>query len=68
MVTARSLGPALVGNHWQAHCLYWAAPITAALAAARVYDFVRPVGPPRHERHGSAPAPDVNRPCMIPVY
>lgn len=48
MNPARSLGPAVAGDLWQAHWLYWAAPITAALAATRVYDFLRPVCPPGH--------------------
>jgi MIP family channel proteins len=47
MNPARSLGPAVAWNQWHAHWLYWAAPITAALAAARVYDFLRPACPPR---------------------
>jgi glycerol uptake facilitator-like aquaporin len=34
MNPARSLGPAVAWNEWHAHWLYWAAPITAALAAA----------------------------------
>jgi aquaporin NIP len=48
MNPARSLGPAVAWNQWHAHWLYWTAPITAALAAARVYDFLRPACPPRH--------------------
>jgi MIP family channel proteins len=47
MNPARSLGPAVAWNEWHAHWLYWAAPITAALAAARAYDFLRPACPPR---------------------
>lgn len=42
MNPARSLGPALVGGLWQAHWVYWVAPISAMIAAARVYDFLRP--------------------------
>jgi aquaporin Z len=49
MNPARSLGPAVAGNVWPSHWLYWVAPITAMLAAARVYDLLRhaeaPVGP-----------------------
>jgi MIP family channel proteins len=47
MNPARSLGPALVGGHWQAHWVYWLAPVTGMLAAARVYDFLRSAAPPR---------------------
>lgn len=42
MNPARSLGPALVGGEWRAHWVYWAAPITAMIIAARVYDWLRP--------------------------
>lgn len=38
---ARSLGPAVAGNLWQAHWLYWAAPITGMLLAARMNEFLR---------------------------
>lgn len=36
MNPARSFGPALYG-HWEAHWVYWAAPMTGALAAAWVH-------------------------------
>jgi len=41
MNPARSLGPALVGGMWRAHWVYWLAPVTAMLAAARTYDLLR---------------------------
>lgn len=41
MNPARSFGPALVGSAWTAHWTYWAAPITAMIAAARLYDVLR---------------------------
>lgn len=41
MNPARSLGPAVAGNIWEAHWIYWLAPITAMIAAAKVYDFLR---------------------------
>lgn len=41
MNPARTFGPALVGGIWTAHWIYWAAPITAMVAAARLYDFLR---------------------------
>lgn len=34
---ARSLGPAVAGNIWQAHWLYWAAPVLGMVVAAQVY-------------------------------
>ncbi len=37
MNPARSLGPALVGWHWQHHWLYWVAPILGAQLAVLVY-------------------------------
>jgi aquaporin Z len=37
MNPARSLGPALVGNLWQHHWLYWVAPIVGAQLAVIVY-------------------------------
>jgi MIP family channel proteins len=47
MNPARSFGPALVGGVWKAHWLYWTAPITAMVVAARAYDLLRPAVPPR---------------------
>jgi glycerol uptake facilitator-like aquaporin len=47
MNPARSLGPALVAGFWGAQWLYWLAPITGMLTAARVYDLLRPVRLPR---------------------
>ena len=44
MNPARSLGPALAGGGWAAHWIYWAAPVTAMLAAAKVYDWLRGAG------------------------
>lgn len=41
MNPARSFGPAVIGNLWHAHWIYWVAPLTAMMAAARVYDFLR---------------------------
>jgi glycerol uptake facilitator-like aquaporin len=40
MNPARSFGPALVGNHWQAHWIYWLAPITGAVVGAQVSRFL----------------------------
>lgn len=41
MNPARSLGPALVGGHWQAFWIYWTAPFLGAVAGAWVYDRIR---------------------------
>lgn len=45
MNPARSLGPALAGNVWTDHWIYWIAPFAATVIAARAYDFLRPAGP-----------------------
>ena len=45
MNPARSLGPAIVGQVWTDHWIYWLAPISAALVAVRLYEFLRPVSP-----------------------
>ncbi len=41
MNPARPLGPAVIGGLWQAHWLYWVAPITGMMAAGWTYDFLR---------------------------
>ena len=51
---ARSLGPAVAGNIWQAHWVYWAAPILGMLIAARVYEFLRGANPPHMVPRGVA--------------
>lgn len=42
MNPARSLGPAVVGNIWTGHWIYWLAPITGMMAAGRTYNYLRP--------------------------
>lgn len=42
MNPARSLGPAVAGGIWEAHWIYWVAPITAMFVAVRVYEWLRP--------------------------
>jgi aquaporin Z len=44
MNPARTLGPALAGGGWEGHWIYWIAPIAGMLAAAWVYDALRPAG------------------------
>jgi aquaporin Z len=45
MNPARSFGPAMVGGLWQTHWIYWLAPITGMMAAARAYELLRSVAP-----------------------
>ena len=52
MNPARSLGPAIVGGFWDAHWVYWLAPITGMLFGARCYEAIRRVGV--HDLSGSA--------------
>ena len=49
MNPARSLGPALVGGLWRGHWVYWAAPITGMLVAARAYELLRPASVQHHK-------------------
>ena len=44
MNPARSLGPALVSGNWEAHWLYWIAPISGAILGALVYQAIREPG------------------------
>lgn len=37
MNPARTLGPALVGGHWQNHLVYWIGPLAGGIAASLVY-------------------------------
>lgn len=41
MNPARSLGPAVAAGEWEAHWLYWLAPIFGAIAAAWAYETLR---------------------------
>lgn len=54
MNPARSLGPALIGGIWDAHWIYWVAPIGGAVAAAWSYEWLRPAEAPRTVPHGVA--------------
>lgn len=38
---ARSLGPAVVSEHWTAHWLYWLAPTIGMIAAMQLYERIR---------------------------
>lgn len=41
MNPARSFGPALAATEWHSHWIYWLAPVTAMIVAARVYEMMR---------------------------
>lgn len=41
MNPARSFGPAVAANVWEAHWVYWVAPIAGAILAALVYEILR---------------------------
>lgn len=43
---ARSLGPAVIGNVWTAHWIYWAAPVLGMLIAMQMYEMLRGTGAP----------------------
>ena len=47
MNPARSLGPALAGDLWRAHWVYWLSPISAMIVAARTYEWLREARPAR---------------------
>jgi aquaporin Z len=38
---ARSFGPAIIGGVWNAHWLYWLAPITGMMLGMRTYELLR---------------------------
>ena len=48
MNPARAFGPELAGNTWTGWWIYWVGPITGALIASLVYEYLylRPVAPP----------------------
>jgi MIP family channel proteins len=50
MNPARSFGPAFVGGFWTAHWVYWLAPVTGMVAAARLYDWLRDAKTPTASR------------------
>ncbi|CAN5734161.1 aquaporin [soil metagenome] len=54
MNPARTLGPAVAGGIWEAHWIYWVAPVTAMIAAAFVYEFLRTAKVPEAVPRGVA--------------
>lgn len=42
---ARTLGPAVAGGGWDAHWLYWVAPILGMCVGTRLYDVLRATSP-----------------------
>jgi aquaporin Z len=53
MNPARSLGPALAGDLWVGHWIYWLAPISAMMVGARTYELLRSAHPPRSPAPGT---------------
>lgn len=48
---ARTLGPAVVGDVWTGHWLYWVGPIVGMVAGMWLYDLLRPTGAPIKGSH-----------------
>jgi MIP family channel proteins len=60
MNPARSLGPAVIGGLWDAHWVYWVAPVTGMIAAARCYEYLRSAS-----SYGSVFSSEVTRPLGL---
>jgi aquaporin NIP len=52
MNPARSFGPALAGGGWVGHWIYWVAPLSGMVVAARTYEWLRSARRPER-RQGS---------------
>lgn len=67
MNPARSLGPAIVGGIWDAHWVYWLAPITGMLVGAQCYEALRAIHAAAPELAGSDPSLEtgVERPIDV---
>lgn len=57
MNPARSFGPAVAVNTWEAHWVYWAGPIAGALLAAAVFELLREPHTPDPAVARELPAP-----------
>ena len=51
---ARTLGPAVVGQIWTAHWLYWVAPITGMIGGMQLYELLRRANVPSVAPRGVA--------------
>lgn len=60
MNPARSLGPAVVGGFWDAHWVYWLAPITGMLVGAQCYEALRGI-------HTAAPVSSIETGVEGPI-
>ncbi len=46
---ARAFGPAVAGNHWTNHGVYWIGPLAGGVAASWLYNTLFPFRPPTEE-------------------
>ncbi|HEY4218985.1 MAG TPA: aquaporin [Gemmatimonadaceae bacterium] len=53
---ARTLGPAVAGNIWMSHWIYWFAPIVGMIVSMRMYELLRTSAAPVTPANGIRPA------------